>query len=126
MRPLVPLSERPDPGTSLSGNFELKPDRSVEDIVLNGRPYFSMMLVNLAFSFKAPASSAAKTGHEKPDTSARIAKTVKSIKIFLVMGSAPTHFVICGILMSPSSKVKVAHCVPLFKLEGNQFKAALG
>ncbi|MEX2117177.1 MAG: DUF5916 domain-containing protein [Bacteroidota bacterium] len=33
-------------GTSLSGNFELKPDRSVEDIVLNGRPYFSITPVN--------------------------------------------------------------------------------
>src|SRR3989338_506968 len=96
-----------------------------ENSMASGRPYFSMMLVNLASSLKAPASSAAKTGHEKPDTIARIAKTVKSIKIFLVMGSAPTHFVICGILMSPSAKVKIAHYVLLFKLEGNQFEVAL-
>lgn len=33
-------------GTSLSGNFEFRPDRSVEDIVLNARPYFSMTPVN--------------------------------------------------------------------------------
>ncbi|MEX2189634.1 MAG: DUF5916 domain-containing protein [Bacteroidota bacterium] len=33
-------------GTSLSGNFEFRPDRSLEEIVLNGRPYFSMTPVN--------------------------------------------------------------------------------
>ncbi|MEP0822976.1 MAG: hydrolase, partial [Ignavibacterium sp.] len=33
-------------GTSLSSNMEFKPDRSVEDVVLNGRPFVSLTPVN--------------------------------------------------------------------------------
>lgn len=33
-------------GTSLSSNMEFKPDRSVEDVVLNGRPFVSLTPIN--------------------------------------------------------------------------------
>lgn len=33
-------------GSSLSANLEFKPDRSLEDVVLNGRPYLSLTPVN--------------------------------------------------------------------------------
>jgi hypothetical protein len=44
-------SEFPDPENPSGGDiaqrkFRIKPDRSIEDIVLNGRPYFSLTPVN--------------------------------------------------------------------------------